>query len=101
MDKKLINIDLDNDLGSEHGAKNTTKENQQTELHQIQIPYDITYMWNLKYGTDDPIYKTETDCRLVVARGREWDGVWGWWSQTITFGMDGQGVLFCSTGNCV
>ena len=26
-----------------------------------QIPYDITYMWSLKYGTDDPIYKTETD----------------------------------------
>ena len=26
-----------------------------------QIPYDITYMWNLKYGTNEPIYKTETD----------------------------------------
>ena len=25
-----------------------------------QIPYYITYMWNLKYGTDEPIYKTET-----------------------------------------
>ena len=25
-----------------------------------QIPYDITYMWNLKYGTNEPIYKTET-----------------------------------------
>ena len=21
----------------------------------------ITYMWNLKYGTNEPIYKTETD----------------------------------------
>ena len=20
-----------------------------------QIPYDITYLWNLKYGTDNPI----------------------------------------------
>ena len=20
-----------------------------------QIPYDIMYLWNLKYGTDDPI----------------------------------------------
>jgi len=28
---------------------------------EIQIPYDITYMWNLKYGTKEPIYKTETD----------------------------------------
>ena len=26
-----------------------------------QISYDITYMWNLKYGTDVPIYRTETD----------------------------------------
>ena len=26
-----------------------------------QIPYDITYMWNLKHGTNEPIYKTETD----------------------------------------
>ena len=26
-----------------------------------QIPYDVTYMWNLKYGTNELIYKTETD----------------------------------------
>ena len=26
-----------------------------------QIHYDITYMWNLKYGTNELIYKTETD----------------------------------------
>ena len=26
-----------------------------------QIPYNITYMWNLKYNTNDFIYKTETD----------------------------------------
>ena len=24
-----------------------------------QIPYDIAYMWNLKYGTNETIYKTE------------------------------------------
>ena len=36
-----------------------------------QIPYDITYMWNLKYGTNEHIYETETDSqnRLVVAKG--------------------------------
>ena len=28
-----------------------------------QAPYDITYVWNLKYGTNKPIYKTETDSR--------------------------------------
>ena len=26
-----------------------------------QIPHDITYMWNLKYDTNEPIYETETD----------------------------------------
>ena len=26
-----------------------------------QIPYDITYMWNLKYDTNELIYRTETD----------------------------------------
>ena len=38
-----------------------------------QTPYDITYMWNLKYDTNEPIYETETDSdieiRLVVAKG--------------------------------
>ena len=28
-----------------------------------QIPYDITYMWNLKYDTNELIYETETDSR--------------------------------------
>ena len=28
---------------------------------QRQIPYDITYMWNLEYDTNELIYKTETD----------------------------------------
>ena len=26
-----------------------------------QIPYDITYLWNLKYDTNEHIYETETD----------------------------------------
>ena len=26
-----------------------------------QIPGDITYMWNLKYSTNEPIYRVETD----------------------------------------
>ena len=25
-----------------------------------QIPYDITYMWNLKYDTNEPTYESET-----------------------------------------
>ena len=26
-----------------------------------QIPYDITYMWNLKYNRNEPIYNTERE----------------------------------------
>ena len=26
-----------------------------------QTPCDSTYMWNLKYGTSEPIYRTEPD----------------------------------------
>ena len=52
-----------------------------------QLLYDITYVWNLKYGTKEPIYKTETDSQWTLGtdygcqgRGvRGWDGlgVWG------------------------
>ena len=30
-------------------------------LPERQIPYDISYMWNLKYDTNEPIYETGTD----------------------------------------
>ena len=41
---------------------------------EIQIPYAITYMWNLKYGTYEPIYKIDsqtqrTDLWLPKGRG--------------------------------
>ena len=47
-----------------------------------QIQYDITYMWNLKYGTNELIYKTETDLYakstdLWLPWGRVGLGVWG------------------------
>ena len=44
-----------------------------------QIPYDITYMWNLKYGTNAPIFRTETltlRTDLWLSKGRG-EGV-GW-----------------------
>ena len=31
---------------------------------QRQIPHDITYMWNLKYDTNEHIYKTKTDSQI-------------------------------------
>ena len=45
-----------------------------------QIPYAITYMWNLKHGTNEPIYETKTDSgtwktHLWLPRERHWEGV--------------------------
>ena len=38
-----------------------------------QIPYDITYMWNLKYDTNEPIYKPEqTNRHREQTRGYQW-----------------------------
>ena len=31
------------------------------EVRKRQLPYDITYTWNLKYDTNELINKTETD----------------------------------------
>ena len=33
-----------------------------------KIPYDITYMWNLEYDTNEPLCETKTD--LWLPRGR-------------------------------
>ena len=40
-----------------------------------QISYDITYIWNAKYGTNSPTYKTEIDSQsqrtdLWLPRGK-------------------------------
>ena len=35
-----------------------------------QIPYDIDHMCNLKYSTRDCIYKTDSQNRPVVAKGK-------------------------------
>ena len=36
-----------------------------TEINQKEkVPYDITYMWNLKYDTNEPITETKTDSQI-------------------------------------
>ena len=32
-----------------------------------QVPYDITYMWNLKYNTNELIYETDTNKKHTCA----------------------------------
>ena len=46
-----------------------------------QIPHDTTYMWNLKYDTNEFTYETEThsyrtDLWLPKGRGGDGLGVW-------------------------
>ena len=35
--------------------------NKSDRERQRPIPYDITYMWNLKYDTNEHMHETETD----------------------------------------
>ena len=68
-----------------HSNKDTTRNyyTKQIKLEEGQI-YDITYMWNLKYDTKEPIYKTDSqtwrkDLWLPGGRGEDVDGlgIWG------------------------
>ena len=34
---------------------------QSHKERERQIPYDVTYMWTLKYDTNELIYEIETD----------------------------------------
>ena len=38
------------------------------QVRERQTPYDIIYMWNLKYDTDELIYKIEN--RLTVIENK-------------------------------
>ena len=42
-----------------------------------QIPYDIAYMWNLKYDANELIYETETDLQREQTCGSQGGGEWG------------------------
>ena len=56
-----------------------------SETERDKYHMNITCVWNRKYGTDEPVYRTETDSQtwrtdmwLPRGRAREWDG-WGVW----------------------
>ena len=38
------------------------------------MPYDTTYKSNLKRGTNEPIYETETDSQPGGCQGGQWYG---------------------------
>ena len=43
-----------------------------------QILYDITYMWNLKYNTNEPIHGTDSRTQTSVAKGERTEGGMEW-----------------------
>ena len=49
-----------------------------SEVRERQILYGITYKWNLKYGINEPIYKTGKEqtcsCQAGVREGEGWAG---------------------------
>ena len=57
-----------------------------------QLPYDMIYIWNLIYGTNEPFHRKkilDMENRLVVAK----EGRWREWKcrmQIFSFGMDKQ-----------
>ena len=78
-----------------------------------QIPYDNTYTWNLKYGTNEPVYKTKIDSQiqrtdLWLPRGKRVGqgciGSLGWVDVNYSIlytGWINNTVLLYSTGNYI
>ena len=67
-----------------HGPRDYHTKQSKSKTER-QIPYNITYMWNIKYDTNKCIYKTEANSQtqrtdLWLSRGkgvgREGLGVW-------------------------
>ena len=59
-----------------------SRDDQLGEVSQRQIPQDITYMWNLKYDTNELIYETKLYSQkqrkdLWLLWVRDEMGVWG------------------------
>ena len=38
-----------------------TRDSHTKSGRERQIPYDITYIWNLIYGTNEPFHRKEND----------------------------------------
>ena len=44
----------------QHGCTRDYQAKWSKSETQRQIPYNITYMWNVKYDTNEPVCETET-----------------------------------------
>ena len=78
------------------GTKDSHTKWRKSERER-QTPYDIIYIWNLIYGTNELFHrkkKSDMENRLVVAKGAGdrigWTGNLGLIEQSLAFGMDKQ-----------
>ena len=55
------NKEWNNAICSKMDLTRDSHPNGSKSERERQIPHGITYMWNLNYGTNEPVYKTETD----------------------------------------
>ena len=55
QEMQVRSLDREDPLEEETAIHSSKSERER------QIPYDNTYMWNLNYGKNKPIYETETD----------------------------------------
>ena len=63
-----------------HGPRNDHTKRNKSERER-QTLFDATYIWNLKYDTDEPIYETETESGtyktdMWFPRGKELEDGW-------------------------
>ena len=45
-----------------------------TKWRESERPFDITYMWNLKYDTNELIYEIDSENKLTVPKGERGEG---------------------------
>ena len=96
---------LKNAICSNMDATGDSHTKRSKSERERQIPYDITYMRNLKYSTNEPIYKTKIETiesRLVIARGWRMD-----WNLGVSrckllyLEWIGNELICYSTGDCI
>ena len=66
------------------GTRDSHTKRSQSERER-QIAYDITYMWTLKYGTNESVYKMETHRHREQTCGCQ--VVWGGSGMDLEFGV--------------
>ena len=78
---------------------------QSKSERERQTPYGITYMWNLKYDTNEPMHKTETDSQTQTTdlwlprQGQERSGSSGLAETNLFIGWINNKVLLYTSGN--